>query len=50
MSIYRQPTTCALVTPDKPSVAGNWGVHEQGNGFVIGGHDSEARDTCFKKK
>ena len=50
MSMYREPTTCALVTPGKPNVPGKWQVQYQGNGFIIGGYDQETRDTCYKRK
>ena len=50
MSMYQEPTTCALVTPDKPNVTGKWQVQYQGNGLIIGGYDQETRDTCYRKK
>jgi hypothetical protein len=49
MSMYNVPTTCALVTPTKPTVAGNWVLSNSGGGFSIGGHDTQQRDTCYKK-
>jgi hypothetical protein len=50
MSMYNVPNTCALVTPTKPAaVPGNWVLANSGGGFEIGGHDSQQRDTCYKK-
>ena len=49
MSMYGQPTTCQLVTSRKPTSPGNWVVQNQGSGFAIDHHDTETRDTCYKK-
>jgi hypothetical protein len=37
-------------TSTKPAaVPGNWVLANSGGGFEIGGHDSQQRDTCYKK-
>ena len=47
--MYKVPDTCGLVTPTKPSAAGNWVLSNGGGGFTIGGQDSQPRDTCYAK-
>ena len=39
----------AAVAPAKPGGDG-WTLQNQGNGWVIEGHDAEVRDHCYKKK
>ena len=48
MSIYQEPPTCVLVTPNAPSGA-QWVVQNAGGGFSIGAHDGETRDHCYRK-
>ena len=50
MAIYGRSDTCNLITPQKPSAPGVWISQNAGNGYSIEGHDSEIRDTCYKKE
>ena len=43
------PSTCNLVTSNKPNGAGTWNIQQAGKGLQITGHDHEARDHCWKK-
>ena len=51
MSMYGEPDSCVVVSPNKPAGVppGDWTGEYLGHGFDIAQHDTEARDCCWLK-
>ena len=45
----QDPSSCNVVTSNKPSAPGTWLIQQPGKGTMISGHDHEGRDHCYKK-